>query len=446
MAIAILSKLLSISISLLILFNAMLIRKIVGTWLFPATLFSIFWFVFIFFPLIILFEVEINPLAVGYLSFLVILFSWTFVFFNWKKAFSSNLDKPPADEVYDTKLLRVTLWFSIFFSIVCSIKVMLVQGFSLTELYEDIVLVAAKYAVSRYASDVISSAYGPLSLGFAYLAVLIGGLIFGSTHSSSRKKWVLLAFLPSIIIMVTQSAKGSFFGSIFYFLGGILVTSIQQNKLILFKANIIRIIFKIGSFSIFLFIFSLMSRGLQDEKDVGSFFEKLRFLLATYFFGHLYNFSEWVGVYWDGFNNSKFDISHYYYGFYTFTSIYRFFGYKKVTPDAVYDEYNNIQELLESNIYTIFRGMIMDFGIFGTVFFIFIIGILFHLCFYIFLNNRKPIISTVITMFMLVVFYYSFIISVLTWNIVPFVLILFMILLKFNSYRFVLKKTTGREV
>lgn len=441
MVLAVLSKLLSIFISLLILFNAILIRKIVGTWLFPATLFSLFWFVFIFFPLIIMFEVPINPWAVGYLSLLVIVFSWTFIFFNWKKAFKNNLDKPPADTTYDTRLLRVTLWCSIVISMVCSIKVMLVQGFSLSELYEDIVLVAAKYAVARYASDVIYSAYGPLSLGFAYLAVLIAGLIFGSTQSSSRKKWVLLAFLPSIIIMVTQSAKGSFFGSIFYFLGGIMVTSIQQNKLLLFKANILRVIFKISSFSIVLFVFSLMSRGLQDEKDVGSFLEKLRFLLASYFFGHLYNFSEWIGVYWDGFNNSKFDISHYYYGFYTFTSIYRFFGYQKVTPDAVYDEYNNIQEQMESNVFTIFRGMVMDFGILGTVFFMFILGLLLHLCFYVFLNSRKPIVSLTITMFMLVIFYYSFIISVLTWNIVPFILILFMILLKFNSYSFVLKKT-----
>jgi oligosaccharide repeat unit polymerase len=442
LVLAVLSKLLSIFISLLILLNAILIRRIVGTWLFPATVFSLFWFVFIFFPLIMMFEVPINPWAVGYLSLLVIVFSWTFIFFNWKKAFSNNLDKPPVNEVYDTTILRVTLWFSIFFSIVFSIMVMLVQGFSLSELYEDIVLVAAKYAVSRYASEVVYSAYGPLSLGFAYLAVLIAGLIFGSTNSSSRKKWVLLAFLPSIIIMVTQSAKGSFFGSIFYFLGGILVTSIQQNKLVLFKANIVRIIFKISSFSAVLFIFSLMSRGLQDEKDVGGFLEKLRFLLASYFFGHLYNFSEWIGVYWDGFNNSKFDISHYYYGFYTFTSIYNFFGYQKVLPDAVYDEYNNIQDQMESNVYTIFRGMVMDFGILGTVFFMFVLGLLLHLCFYVFLNSRKPIISLTITMFMIVVFYYSFIISVLTWSIVPFVLILFILLLKFNSYSFVLKKTT----
>ncbi|WP_281337490.1 O-antigen polymerase [Flavobacterium eburneipallidum] len=414
----------------------------VGTWLFPATLFSLFWFAFIFFPLIIMFEIPINPWAVGYLSLLVILFSWTFIFFNWKKAFNNNLNKPSAEGVYDTKLLRLTLWFSIFVSVVCSIKVMLVQGFSLAELYEDIVLVAAKYAVSRYASEVVYSAYGPLSLGFAYLAVLIAGLIFGSTSNSSRKKWVLLAFLPSIIIMVTQSAKGSFFGSIFYFLGGILVTSLQQNKLLLFKANILKIVFKIGSFSIILFIFSLMSRGLQDVKDVSVFFEKLRFLLASYFFAHLYNFSEWVTAFWDGFNNSKFDISHYYYGFYTFTSIYRFFGYKKETPDAVYDEYNNILEQMDSNVYTIFRGMVMDFGVLGTILFVFILGLLLHLCFYVFLNSKRPIISTTITIFMLVIFYYSFIISVLTWNIVPFVLILFIILLKFNSYSFVLKKTT----
>jgi oligosaccharide repeat unit polymerase len=441
LAIAILSKLLSIFFSLLILVNAVLIRKIVGTWLFPATLFSLFWFVFTFFPLIIMFEVPINPWAVGYICSLVVLFSWTFIFFNWEKAFSSNLIKPPANEVYDTYLLRLTLWFSIFFSIVCAIKVMLVQGFSLSELYDDIVLVAAKFAVSRYASEVVYSAYGPLSLGFAYLAVLTAGLIFGSTKNSSRKKWALLAFLPSIIIMVTQSAKGSFFGSIFYFLGGILVSSLQQNKLLLFKASILKIIFKIGSFSIILFIFSLMSRGLQDAKDISTFLEKLRFLLASYFFAHLFNLSEWITAYWDGFNNTRFDVSHYYYGFYTFTSIYRFFGYQKQTPDAVYDEYNVIQDQMESNVYTIFRGMIMDFGLFGTLLFIFLLGLAIHLCFYVFLKSRIPIISTALIIFMLVFFYYSFIISLLTWNIIPFVFILFIILLKFNSYSFVIKKT-----
>lgn len=388
-----------------------------------------------------MFEIPINPWAVGYLTLLVILFSWTFVFFNWKKAFNNNLNKPPANEVYDTKLLRVTLWFSVFFSVVCSIKVLLVQGFSLADLYDDIIMVAAKYAVSRYASEVVYSAYGPLSLGFAYLAVLIAGLIFGSTNNNSRKKWVLLAFLPSIIIMVTQSAKGSFFGSIFYFLGGILVTSIQQNKLVLFKLNSLKMILKIGLFSIVLFIFSLMSRGLQDTNNVSAFFEKLRFFFASYFFAHLYNFSEWITAFWDGFKGSKFDISHYYYGFYTFTSIYKLFGYKKVIPDGIFDEFNITQDKMESNVYSIFRGMVMDFGIWGTILFVFLLGLAFHSCFYIFLNRRKPIVSTAIIIFMLVVFYYSFAISVLTWNIVLFVFILFVILLKFNSYSFVLKKT-----
>ena len=413
----------------------------VGTWLFPATLFSLFWFVFTFFPLIVMFEVPINPWAVGYLSLLVIVFSWTFVFFNWKKAFKNNLNKPPSAEVYDNNLLRTTLWGSIIISFFCSIMVLLVQGFSLSDLYDNIVFVAATYAVSRYLSEVVYSIYTPLSLFFAYFSVLIAGLLFGSTQSNLIKKRVLLAFLPTIFIMVTQSAKGPFFGSIFYFLGGLLVTSIQQNKLVLFKANIVRIILKISSFSIALFVFSLLSRGLQDEKDVGGFLEKLRFLLASYFCAHLYTFSEWIVTYWDAFNNSKFDISHYYYGFYTFSSIFRFCGYVKETSDGVYIEYNDIQGQMESNVYTIFRGMVMDFGILGSLIFMFLFGLVLHFYFYLFLNNRKSFVPTTTVIFMLVGFYYSFIISVLTWNIVPFVFIIFTLLLKFNSYNFVLKKT-----
>src|SRR6266436_455289 len=53
--------------SLMILGQAYLVRRYVGTWLFPACIFGLFWFGFTFFPLAILFWVPVNPYAIAFI-------------------------------------------------------------------------------------------------------------------------------------------------------------------------------------------------------------------------------------------------------------------------------------------------------------------------------------------------------------------------------------------
>ena len=60
-------KCLALSFSLMILGQAYLVRRYVGTWLFPACLFGLFWFGYTFVPLAILFWVPAEPYAIAFI-------------------------------------------------------------------------------------------------------------------------------------------------------------------------------------------------------------------------------------------------------------------------------------------------------------------------------------------------------------------------------------------
>ena len=60
-------KFVAIALSLLIFAQAYSIRMAVGTYIFPACLFALAWFLFTFLPLVILFDVPVNPISILYL-------------------------------------------------------------------------------------------------------------------------------------------------------------------------------------------------------------------------------------------------------------------------------------------------------------------------------------------------------------------------------------------
>lgn len=432
-------KIVAIIYSLLILFNALWLRKLIGTWLFPGCIFSLFWFCYTFFPLVVLFEVPVNSNSIAFIAVAVWLFSATFFWFNWNEAFKDNLQKPKPETVYNTWFLRLVLWGSIAISLAGSFIHLFAQGFTLNELFTNPIAVASKFADARYNDGLTYSVFGPISLLFSNISVIIGGLIFGSVDAKKNKK-ILFAFLPSIIILLSQSSKGLFFQSVFLFLGSILVTKIYANQLRTFYARgLIRASWIVLGFVVLLVLSFLSRGGLMNIQDIGVLFSNLRILFATYFFTHVYAFSDWFTAYTGGNATYYYDTSNYYLGFYTFTAIFEFFGSTKVTPDGVFVEYYRYTDLLDSNIYTIFRGMIMDFGLFGALAFMVINGWVINFMYYVFLRRQRPVFTVIFVIFMLEYFYISFIISLLTWSIIPFTFVICYLILKFNSYDFVLK-------
>jgi len=412
-------KLLAICFSLMILGNAFIVKKHVGTWLFPSCIFSLFWFLYTFLPLLFLFTVPAEPASIAFIFVCTVFFSLSSFCFNWNSAIARNQTKPAPNYVFNNKFILSVFYISALTSFICMFLNIFLQGISAYDIVSNIFGAAGQFANMRYKGELKSNIFGQLNLLLSYVAVTTGGLVFGSTKSIwLRRKVVLVAFLPALGAMILQSAKGLFFLSAALFIGSVLVTRVYDNNLYLIDRKTIK------SFIIFVamvfpaLIISFLSRGLLDSGDNSFILQKLVTYFASYAFGHLYAFSDWFSSYIGSQSILSYNHENTGFGFYTFMAIFKSLGSTQQVPQGVYDDYFFYKDVLTSNIFTIFRGLITDFGIMGTMLYMMISGLFFNSTFYCMLTDDNPSFTASIFIFMTGYFYISFIISFLIWNVI----------------------------
>ena len=436
-SIEIIEKIGAIFLSVCIILNGYIIKKKAGTWLIPSCLFSLFWFSFTFFPLIILYNVPINIYAQLFITVAVLLFSWSSAFFKWQIAYRLNLNKITPEKYYETSFLKTILITVILLSIIATILQVMAQGINFADIFNNPFDSAETYAKLRYSLELKNTAYNVISLITAYISVLLGGLIFSSSPKKNIKLLATLCFLPSLTIMFTQSAKGAFFLSIFLFLGGIFIVAHHKSYLKLLTYKNLKQALIVSIFIPFLITLSFMSRGLNNISNVSDFLDRTKKLFSSYTLAHLYAFSDWFGSFFGKPTVLEYDVSNNYYGHYTFNAITRYFNSDKKHIRGIYKEYYSYQEQMHSNVYTIFRGLIMDFGIIGSLLFMIINGLIIHKFYILFLKSNKPIFTTAFLIFMIGYFYTTFLASLLTWTVIPSAFVLFVLLLILNKHKFV---------
>jgi len=406
-------KLLAIFFSILIFAQAYCIRSVVGTWIFPACLFSIAWFVFTFFPLVVLFNVPIEPLSVLFIALCVFSFSLSALPFNWAKAFENNKRKDDGDSAkFNSGFICKLFWFSSVSAIVFTVISVISNGFYLYSMIFDILDTSGKYAAMRGQGELDYGNWGRASIIFTYTTAVLGGLIFYGEKKRVRKFiFIFMAFAPSLFVMLTQSAKLILFLSIAFFYGSIFVRKIYSNKLKLVNGAFFARLIGYGLLLFPLVAISFLSRGTSDSDDATGIFHKVSNSFFSYVFGHLYAFSDWFSHYLGARTELNYSDSFFSYGNYTFQSIFDLFGSQKIFPAGVYEEYFSYQEMFTTNIYTIFRGLIYDFGSVGTLLFMFLLGLVIHAFFYRLLSSRNSWVSCVVFIISIVCFQASFIIS-----------------------------------
>lgn len=425
----VLEKILSIVFSVLILFNGIYYRLKIGTWMNPASLFSLFWFLYTFIPLVCLFYVYANFLAVFYILLCVLVFSISANFYHWSRKpmiSSSTIIQ------FDTTLLRITFLVSLIIAISGNIYQVLNQDISIEQIFTDIILVGSEIASKRYAEEIEVSAFGQLGIFSSYISIIIGGLMYGNTESKGLKKVTFLAFLPFLIILLTQSQKGLIILGFFLFLGGIMVNKLMKRDFVVFTSGFLKRMSIIFVTSILLMGVSFLSRGGANSDYVEFAKEKLLDKFASYSMGHLYAFSAWFTQYMGGISNFKFDVSTGHLGKYTFMFLWKLGGYKHEVL-GVYDEYFVFGNTYKSNIYTIFRGLIMDFGSIGALVLFFLIGFIFNNLFYTFIEIKTSVMLTLSLIFLVGFIYMSWIISILIWSNIPVVFFVLYIILVVNN-------------
>lgn len=412
-------RFLCILISFGILGNALVVRRMVQAWAFPAVLFSLAWFIYTIVPLVCFPAAHVYPAAMMYLFGGTIVVSAASLS-NWRAHFAESAQlKAAYKDYYGGPLLLTIFAVGAVLSVVCMLLNSVAQGISLSQLVNNVNDSAAEYAGRRYAYDIAPNPYQQVATVLAYFCAGLGGLIMTS-QKGRYTRWAITigSLFPSLFVMLTQSAKGMLFlcGAIFF--GGILAERIQRNRTDILSKRAIPAILVGLTVTILLVTASFISRGLSGSVG-GDLVDVLAPYWASYTSGHLFAFSDWFANYVGLPAAQPYDDPGLTKGFYTFMPLFRIFGDDRPVPLGTYGEYLSIPPYITTNIYSMYRGMMQDFGLGGSLICLGILSFFAHLSFRAMLKTANPSFSTAAFLYAVAFIYQSFVISSLTWNTLP---------------------------
>ena len=171
-------------------------------------------------------------------------------------------------------------------------------------------------------------------------------------------------------------------------------------------------------------ISSFLSRGLYQLDDFTLIFGRIRAYLVSYSSVHLPAFSDWFSHRYFGESLFEYKQESAALGFYTFMAFFRLLGDDRVIPHGIYDEFYSYGNFVSGNLYTVFRGLINDYGLIGSLLFAVMFGYLSAFAYQNLLRKRLSIFSIVIFIYLIGLMYQSYIISSLTWLTIPGVILI----------------------
>lgn len=403
-------KLISIIFSLMMLLLAYVIRSIAGTILVPAGIFALTWFFCTLAPLVLLIDVPINSLAILYIFSAALSFSLSLIAFNWQEAFDRNLTQPLSVTKFDSRFLEIIIYASAIISVSLSLLMLLINGFTFEQVIFDLIKTSGIYATVRSTEGLEYGLIGVFGTMFTYLGPLLGGLrIF-----SPRYIWFfVVAITPSLLTMVTQSTKLVFLVSVCFYFSGVLVAKIYAQEFNMpKKSTLIKLTIGVVILSPLVLI-SFISRFDEfDFNNISAVAGPLLYAIASYSMGQIYAFSDFFSFAVDLPSESTYKNDFGAYGAFTFASIFNMFGIGKDFPPGMYEESLGYNDIFETNIFTFFRGLIYDFGVFGSLIFMFIFGIFSNIVMWNILIRRHVFLSISILVSIIVFILMGYIFSV----------------------------------
>ena len=164
-----------------------------------------------------------------------------------------------------------------------------------------------------------------------------------------------------------------------------------------------------------LVIVSFLTRGLYEMEDTSEVLGVLLSYLRAYAFMHLYAFSDWFSFHLGQPSLLLYTAEPPALGFFSFIAIFRLLGSTKEVPPGVYDEYFFIEGTNPGNLYTIFRGLIIDFGLVGSLVSMLVCGYLVNSIYRHMLVTPRPAVSVGVMFIYVNMLYTAYIISAFMW-------------------------------
>lgn len=253
------------------------------------------------------------------------------------------------------KALKRSLWIVTLLAFLKPILDVYVNGFSLFDFLNITKWPQISVALTegRY-SETLSYSLPVQILGvFMYLAPLIGGYTFALTKR--EKIFCFISFLPSLINVIITSAKIAAVSAVFtFFIGWVIGSVYRKRKSIRLSFSLIaKLAVCFVSVAVLFYLFMLWRTHDFSLKMQKIIFDKF----VVYAFGQVYAFDYWFA---NGLQIGQFDL-----GTNTFLAVFNTLG----LADRQQGVYEAV-DMLSTNVFTSFRGLISDYGLIGASVFI----------------------------------------------------------------------------
>lgn len=331
-------------------------------------------------------------------------------------------------KIYTTDRNWIFLYIVLGFSFLSVVMMLFVNGFHLTDIqsFESLLSVSSEMTRRRYITGEQTSTIQKIVSIFGPVSVLAGGYAYN--YASDRKNKVIccLTFVPVIMSVLLTTAKSGMISSIILFMAGWAVSKIKISgtlPIVSFK-NLVKLIVVFLVILTFLY-FAMLLR-------VGDFSEHIRKIILDKFF--VYGFGEIVQF--DGWFAGGDDFYLYQMATNTYMTVPRLLGLVERMQGVYYTYVDGY-----GNVFTAFRGIIADFGVFGGIIYLALRGAVFQLCCLVLSrNNRKSYIAMTLIACQYFFGLYGFIISPWIYTTYVLCMIMFMIFLMVFDRRIVFGK------
>ena len=332
----------------------------------PARYFSIFWgvqviFIYAFFHNNFLF----STYGLVYISIACLIFSVGTLF---GRLLGVYIPSRIYSHAFHHKRALFFLKVCIGISLINVVQGIYANGFNILQILSFKILLELNNAaaVNRYTTNTPSNIISQITLIFVYLTPLYGGYLL-PLLSGKKKYWCYLSIIPALLITLTQAVKLGFITSVALWCIGVLVSAYANNNTFL-KIRMATVL-KVSLFSISFFVILFLSMMFRTGKFDMTTIHVISGKFINYAFGHLPAFDIW-------FSNNIGDIKPTG-GVKSFYGISNYLGLVE-RKQGVFSEFSqygkNNYSGLSTNVYTMFRFILEDFGFLGSLLMIFLSG------------------------------------------------------------------------
>lgn len=271
------------------------------------------------------------------------------------------------------------------------------HGFSLGSLVnvDSLLEMNPEMAVARYSGSSAQSAIMQILACVMYASAALGGFFYVSANKEKEKLLCVATLLPISCLMVATNAKAGFIGSVFLWISGYLARYLALHKRlpIINRKKAVLVLGIALALSAVFFLTFLLRFGSFDGWAVSAAFDKY----SVYAFGEVFNFDHWLAA----FSHRELDA-----GMNTFMGIFTQLGFTEKAA-GVY------QTIVPGygNVFSMFRGVIEDFGILGGLCFFALVGAVDGLLYRRLVQNSESNVAPIAYTGITFTYFYSFIIS-----------------------------------